>query len=42
MKHGLHLIQEITWNFEGGMAYTKRFSHRSASLNASLLHAPSG
>jgi adenine-specific DNA-methyltransferase len=28
-KHGLHLIQEVVWQYEGGMAYTRRFSHRT-------------
>jgi adenine-specific DNA-methyltransferase len=28
-KHGLHLIQEIVWHYEGGMTYTKRFAHRT-------------
>lgn len=26
---GLHLIQEVVWHFEGGMAYKNRFSHRT-------------
>ena len=26
---GLHLIQEIVWHYEGGMAYKRRFSHRT-------------
>jgi adenine-specific DNA-methyltransferase len=31
-RHGLHVIQEIIWAFEGGMAYTRRFSHRTERL----------
>jgi adenine-specific DNA-methyltransferase len=29
IKHGLHVIQEVVWHFEGGLAYAKRFSHRT-------------
>lgn len=29
VKLGLHLVQEIVWHFEGGMAYKRRFSHRT-------------
>ncbi|RYD68579.1 MAG: site-specific DNA-methyltransferase [Verrucomicrobiaceae bacterium] len=29
IRHGLHLIQEIVWHYEGGMAYKSRFSHRT-------------
>jgi len=29
VKHGLHVIQEVVWHFEGGLAYAKRFSHRT-------------
>jgi len=25
----LHLVQELVWHFEGGMAYKKRFTHRT-------------
>ncbi|MFC4172992.1 DNA methyltransferase [Microvirga sp. GCM10011540] len=28
-KHGLHLVQEVVWHFEGGLAYSRRFSHRT-------------
>ncbi|MBJ6124043.1 DNA methyltransferase [Microvirga splendida] len=28
-RHGLHLIQEVVWHFEGGLAYSKRFAHRT-------------
>ena len=28
-KAGLHLIQEVVWHYEGGMAYKSRFSHRT-------------
>jgi adenine-specific DNA-methyltransferase len=28
-QHGLHLIQEIVWHYEGGMKYTRRFTHRT-------------
>ncbi|GJD47148.1 Modification methylase RsrI [Methylobacterium cerastii] len=29
LKHGLRFIQEVVWHYEGGMAYTSRFSHRT-------------
>ncbi|HEV2603341.1 MAG TPA: DNA methyltransferase [Microvirga sp.] len=29
VKHGLHLIQEIVWHYEGGLPYTRRFTHRT-------------
>jgi adenine-specific DNA-methyltransferase len=29
VKHGLRVIQEVTWHHEGGLAYAKRFSHRT-------------
>ena len=29
VKHGLHMVQEVVWHFEGGLAYSRRFSHRT-------------
>ena len=28
-RHRLHLVQEIVWHYEGGMAYHQRFAHRT-------------
>lgn len=29
VKHGLHVVQEVVWHFEGGLNYSRRFSHRT-------------
>jgi len=30
--HGFRLVQEIVWHYEGGMAYKRRFAHRTERL----------
>ena len=30
--HGFRLVQEIVWHYEGGMAYRRRFAHRTERL----------
>ncbi|MCJ2144804.1 DNA methyltransferase [Methylobacterium sp. E-066] len=30
--HGFRLVQEIVWRYEGGMAYKRRFTHRTERL----------
>lgn len=29
IRHGLHMLQEVVWQYEGGMSYKNRFSHRT-------------
>jgi adenine-specific DNA-methyltransferase len=29
LRHGLHLVQEVVWHYEGGLTYKRRFAHRT-------------